>query len=287
MLTDVPLTDAPGRSFLLYGDLGIGKTSSINTIPGFTLIINFESRNPAEHLTKKDVAVMAGRHFHDLKEWLHQADNELRKTGKLMKNGKQVKNIFLDSLHTLQTAVHNDLMAGRKEQTRFEIEEDIAKKKDRIVQRVDPNNLIASEYSMEMQEWGASANKMTEVVIMLCKFAEFNINVFVTCLSTVSPSYAPTYDHAPAIEGKKYGEKAGSHFTGVCHVVKRICGKKSAEDGLGKEGDVLYPPYAVWVSPDNRALVKCPVAGFPKMTTLNWKSILEAITKLKEESKGG
>lgn len=234
-----------GKSILLYGEAGVGKTVSIlSGAPDPIAYIQAEPRSLAPSLEaanrpELDVEVMIAENFADLKESLSQPDIFARH-----------KTIVTDSYSHLM----NISLSAEIEDEAWDARTDEERSKKPLV----------SQSKMSMEGYGGLSSQMFRVTDLLCKYATQGKTVIVTARLQENPKWNRALSAAPALKGREFPTNMPGFFDLIGLVTPRV----------DEKGDIIYPPYVQFSSPDDSFIAKYTGAGRRTEGPLNLEKIL-------------
>lgn len=234
-----------GKAVLIYSEPGEGKTTSIlQTAPDPVAFIQAEPRSLAPALKAAnrqdlDMEVMISESFEDLKQFLAHKDNFAR-----------FRTIVIDSYSHLM----NISLSREIEDEAFDTRTEDEKKRKPLV----------NQAKLSMEGYGGLASQMFRVTQLLCEYTLEGKNVIITARLIENPKWDRALQAAPALKGREFSANMAGFFDLIGLVTKRI----------DEEGNIVYPPYVQFQSPDDSFLAKFTGVG-PKSGPLMFDKILK------------
>ncbi len=251
------LEASPTESFLVIGPSGVGKTYSLSTLPGKTIILSVEPKPPdCLYPFKEDLLILEygpGDNFQTIYDVLLSLVVCAEK-GKPFSNEKlgvkdfAFDNVALDSISNLQGSLKREL----------EDNTDI-KKVEKLETTVSK---LLARFQLEQADWGRLASSMHRLNSLLTLLTKFKKNVVATALLDDSK-----YPWRPSMQGKEYGDRLIAYFNNA-----GLCQKKP--------GDEPFPPVILFHSPKSDFICRAAhVFMYEKACPLDFKRILNRIEK--------
>ena len=257
-IKEILLDDVYAAMWLIYGGWGVGKTYSLGSLPGKTMIILTEMKNPHRVLSyakgKYKIYPLAvvedGKIRHrtfdelmaQLNEWLNEA----------MEGTKPFDNLCVDSLSELQSIFGED------------IEDDVCQRRAEDGKSVDR---ILDRFYKPRDAYIPLNSTMKRVTKMLQKFTMFGINVI--CTAGVADKDEFNQEIKPFFIAKEYPSLLSGFFDFVGYIFPN---KTEA-------GEDQYPPNVMFKLSENPKS-KCGDPRIEGVGGLNFESIFN---KLEEE----
>lgn len=217
-----------GKVVLLYGETGVGKTTSIfQTAPLPMLYISTEPRNPKISLRA------SGRVYqpNDIALYEYEDWNDL---GMLLTNDKE-----MSRFHTVVVDSLSYLMNVRLSN---EIEDEIFDAKDDDEKAV---KTIINSSKMSQEGFGGLASQMSRLIKMLGGLTRNGTDVILTALLAEHPKWDKALAAAPALKGREFP----SNLPGSCDLIGYVRGRI-------KDNKKVFPPVVLFESPDDEYLCK-------------------------------
>ncbi len=222
---------------LVHGDSGIGKTTSIGTLPEKRTVVACRERDVIP-LRRKDFSVLAIEAWDDVKTLYNLFAHPEKEELKSLLPGVQGKNILvIDSLSKLsELCIQHIVTVDRR----------VLIKERSGGKRSTPEKVY--EEQMQMEDWGLYRTRMNN---LLSAFCGLPIHVVMTALSTWSTDKegGATY-RTPNMSGK-LAQECAAHFTLVLHMESQGTGEnetrvwRTFNDGriLAKDGSATLDPF--------------------------------------------
>jgi hypothetical protein len=193
-----------GRVILLYGETGVGKTTSLlSTAPQGSLYIPTEPRNPrismeAAKRPLDDIFVYRYTDWLSLMSFLLEDD---------MKQYAD-KAIILDSAtHLMNVRLSN------------EIEDEVFDAKDDKEKEI---KAIINSSKLSMEGYGGLSSQMSRLIKVLGDFTRQGTDIIITALVTEHPKWDRELSAAPALKGKEFPMNLPGFCDLIGYVVPRI-----------------------------------------------------------------
>ncbi len=257
------LNSSPTESFLVIGPSGVGKTYSLSTLPGKTIILNVEPKPPDCLYPFRDKLLILEYGADDNFQTIYDALLGIcvcAEEGKPYSNkALGVKdfafdNVALDSLSNLQGYLKRELEDNTD-----------SRKAEKLKTNVEQ---LLARFQLETADWGRLASTMHRLNSLLVLLTKFEKNVVATALLDDSK-----YPWRPSIQGKEYGDRLIAYFNNAGLAQKRT-------------GDTPFPPKVLFHSSSGDFLCR---AGHPfmfeKTCPLNFTKILNRIEKERKATK--
>jgi len=234
-----------GKSILLYGKAGVGKTVSILAgAPDPIAYIQIEPRSlvpslEAANRPDLDIEIMVTDNFSDLKNFLRNTENFSRFNSVVIDSYSHLMNISLSSEIEDQT---------------FDTFSDEEKRRKPLI----------NEAKMSLEGYGGLASQMFRMTDMLCKLSTIGKVIIATARLVENPTWNRTLAAAPALKGKEFPANMPGFFDLIGLVTSRV----------DEEGKIVYPPYVQFESPDDSFVAKYTGPGNKKSGPLNLAKIL-------------
>jgi hypothetical protein len=234
-----------GKLILVYGDTGVGKTTSIfQSSPDPLLCIATEPRNPRPSIEAAgrdaDMDVARYTNWFDLMDFLQDPQNTERYT-----------TIAIDSI----TYLMNVSLCGEIEDEAFEAKTSEEKRRKPIV----------SQAKMSMEGYGGLSSQMFRLMKTIGRLSEAGKIVIVTALLQQNPKWDHELAAAPALKGREFPTSMPGFFDLIGLLESRV-------DGNGK---LIYPPMVSFESSDGSFLAKFTGTGDKRSGPLNFIKLLK------------
>ncbi len=210
------LQASPTESFLVIGASGVGKTYSLSTLPGRTIILNVEPKPPDCLYPFRDKLLIleygADDNFQSIYDTLLSLCVCAEKGKPFTNKELGVKsfafdNVALDSLSNLQGYLKREL----EDNTDF-------RKAEKLKTNVEQ---LLARFQLEQSDWGRLSSSMHRLNSLLVLLTKFKKNVVATALLDDSK-----YPWRPSIQGKEYGDRLIAYFSNAGLVQKKTEGKR-------------------------------------------------------------
>lgn len=234
----------PGNMIMIYGETGVGKTTSIlQSAPAPILYLQTEPRSlkPSIDAAKRpdlDVDVAVYQNFMGLMEFISD-----------LKNTAKYSSVILDSLSHLS----NVSLSSEIEDESFDAKSKDEKKKKPLINRT----------KLSMEGFGGLASNLFRLTSMLGKISQTGKVVIITCLLSENPKWDREIVAGPALKGREYPSSMPGFFDMIGLVESRF-----------QEGKLVYPPLIQFASPDQTFMAKHTGAGKKTSGPLDISKIL-------------
>jgi len=234
-----------GRFMFLYGETGVGKTTSVlQSAPDPICYIQTEPRSVKQSIDAADRAdldidVYAYENFDDLIQFLAVPDNFDRYQSVVVDSYSHLMNVDLSS------EIANEAFEAKSE-------------KD---QQTKP---LVSQVKMSIEGFGGLSANMFRLTAALGKLSQIGKCVIVTGLLSENPRYNRELAAAPALKGREFPANMPGFFDLIGLVQTRTDG----------EGKVMYPPLVRFQSPDGSFMAKFTGKGNRTEGPLNITKII-------------
>lgn len=245
-----------GRLVLLYSEGGVGKTTSFMlTAPEPQLGILCEERSITPVI--EEAERVKGRRIDFDSVHIDCMDNLIEFIGSGAAKFKNYKSILLDGASSLM----NIKLYGEILDEAFDAIEESKKDKKPIAQRS----------KMSPEGYGALGREMLRIVPLLGRISKMGKLVVITSLLQEKPKWNRELEAAPAFAGRFFSDNYQGEVDLIGLVEKRISDKEE------NKGDIIYPPWVSFESPDENFVCKwsgiAPKKGFKKWP-LNLRKII-------------
>lgn len=244
--------DQNGRMIMLYGETGVGKTTSIlQSAPDPLLYVQVESRNLKPSV---DAARRSGLKYRkamyatweDAMDFLNKDENTTQYSTVVMDSFSHLMNVKLTE------EVQNESFEALKEQY-----------------KAKGNTLLkplAMQAKTSQEGYGTLAAQMFRMTDILGRISQRGKIVIVTCLVQERPKWNRELTAAPALAGRMYPDNMPGFFDLIGYVYPR----------LNEGGEVIYPPMVSFET-DKPWLAKFTGVGSKRVGPLNIEKILERV----------
>lgn len=226
-MKDYTVPDSEGMLITIYGPTGVGKsTSTYATLPGRTLVVLSEKRNPKRSLDaiekyygkKPQIKFIIPEGWEDLMEFL---------AGEVTKDKLPYQNLVIDSFsHFL-----NVLMKWEAEQESA----NVGYIKSKVGDKIAPRPFV-DQFRLDQTAYGSLASASVRLCNMLGELSLKGIIVVCTALRDENPNWSYSLNEAPAFLGKAFPINMPAFFDLIGRVRPRI---KKDDDG---KTEIVYPP---------------------------------------------
>jgi hypothetical protein len=207
------LHEKRGKLVLIYGEAGVGKTTScFESLPKPLAYIRTEPRDPGDSI-RAAKSSYEGIDIMDADNWMDLL-NTLRKFEKFDK----YNSVVLDSLSYLM----NVSLTTEIEMEAFESREEKEKKLKPIV----------SSAKMSLEGFGGLSSQMNRLMNLLGKLSAQGKIVVITCLLSENPKWNRDISAGPALKGKEFPNNLPSY----CDLIGMV------QTRYDDEGRKLFPP---------------------------------------------
>lgn len=229
---------------LVYGGVGVGKTYSINSVPGNVLFLNFEQKRPLLNNTRGNVTIVDVDEEDKFDDWMDYLRSELNA---LESGAKQWDNLFIDSMSFCQTELRRKL-----EDSHYAV-----LLENREIKKVKVDE--TAKYRMTFDEWSAIGSMMDRFTRLANAFTKRGVNVIVTYHLDESNNV-----FQPKVQGKAFSP--APYFDNVGMLIPQ----KNAE------GKITFPTLVQFWS-DGACLARCKYVQVYQnelLLPLDWEFIL-------------
>lgn len=245
-------TSNMGAMLMIYSETGIGKTiSTLLTAPDPIAFLQTEPRSlkPYEELIEK--------YRPDLRYSAFKYENadDLLKTLSMPKNFDVYRTILFDGFSFLMfVSLAEEITDEAHEARTANIKPD-----ENVVKP------LMSMTKMTVEGQGIRNQLMFRIAkLLMVLSSEHNKIVIVTALVQERPKYNRSLAAAPALAAKEFPENMPGYFDFIGLLVPRVT----------EEGELTYPPYVKFASPDNSFIAKFSGVGDKKEGIYNVSKIL-------------
>lgn len=258
------LKENKGRFGMVYGVSKVGKsTSCIESMPKKLLVLHCERRNPDSSFeaienkypdirSKVDFGLLQKQE--ELLDVLHLEILKTAKNGIFTFNNTEYRSLLVDSLsHFLNVEVITEMENQTKKAEIFKIRRD-----------------IIDSYRLDEMAYGSLASIGHRICNVLKTISQQGIFVIVVASGVENPKWNRALVFAPGFAGKKFGNEFMVHldFCGMVH------------QRTNEQGEILYPPYISFKSPNNDFVAEWTGRHLPKHTGIfDFKKILPEMYK--------
>jgi hypothetical protein len=234
-----------GKLIMIYGDTGVGKTTSIlQSAPDPLLYIATEPRNPKPSIDAcgRDIDMDVAQYttWFDLMEFLQDPQNTERYT-----------TVAIDSI----TYLMNVSLSGEIENEAFEAKTTEEKRRKPIV----------SQTKLSPEGYGGLSSQMFRLMKTIGRLSEAGKIVIVTALLQQNPKWDHELAAAPALKGREFPTSMPGFFDLIGLVESRV-------DGNGK---LIYPPMISFEVSDGAFLAKFTGTGDKRTGPLDFIKMLK------------
>jgi hypothetical protein len=234
-----------GKLILIYGDTGVGKTTSIlQSAMEPLLYIATEPRNPRPSIDAAgrdiDMDIARYRTWFDLMDYLQDSNNTER-----------YATVAIDSL----TYLMNVSLSGEIENEAFEAKTAEEKRRKPIV----------SQTKLSPEGYGGLSSQMFRLMKTIGKLSETGKIVILTALLQENPKWDHELAAAPALKGREFPTSMPGFFDLIGLVEPRV-------DGNGK---LVYSPMVSFESSDGAFLAKFTGVGDKRTGPLDFIKMLK------------
>jgi hypothetical protein len=223
-----------GIFILLYGEMGVGKSTSIlQTAPDPIKYIVTEPRDPERWLSAADrpgvrIDFCLYQNWFDLLEFLNKPVLSTWYKGEGEKNPVPVRTIVIDSLsYLMNVSLSNEIIDER-----IEVTEEKGKKALR--------KELTDSAKLSLEGYGGLAGQMTRLFNLLGILSQQGYIVICTALLEENPKYNRALKAGPALRGKDFSRNIGSYCDLVGLVDTRY---RYDEQNKIYTSEIVYPPF--------------------------------------------
>lgn len=238
---------------LVYGGVGVGKTYSVNSVPGNVLFLNFEQKRPLLNNPRGNITIMDVDEGDRFDDWMDYLRIELDALDKDLEGGvKRWDNLFIDSMSFCQTELRRKL-----EDSHYAV-----LLENREVKRVKIDE--TAKYRMTFDEWGAIGSMMDRFTRLANAFTKRGVNVIVTY-------HLDEFNNVfqPKVQGKAFSP--APYFDNVGMLIPQ----------KNTEGKITFPTLVQFWS-DGACLARCKYSQIYQnelLLPLDWEFILSTWEK--------
>jgi hypothetical protein len=217
-----------GKMVLLYGETGVGKTTSIfQTAPLPMLYISTEPRNPKISLRASGRAYEPGQiSLYEYEDWMDLTD--------MLAMNKEI--------NKFQTVVVDSLSYLMNVRLSNEIEDEIFDAKDESDKAI---KTIISSSKMSQEGFGGLASQMARLIKLLGGLTKHGTDVILTALLAEHPKWDRELAAGPALKGKEFP----SNLPGSCDLIGYVRAR-------AKDGKKAFPPVVYFEAENDEYLCK-------------------------------